>query len=569
MADMAEPKILSAQEHAATFSKKMRTVALVIVALAFVMDLLDNTIVNVAIPTIRDNLGASYSAIQWIVAGYSLSFALLLITGGRMGDVFGYKKLFMVGVAGFTLASLISGVAPNTATLLIARVLQGAFAALMVPQVMSLMQVMYKPSERGGINGLFGALGGLAASLGPVVGGLLIKWNVFGWDWRPIFLINVPIGLFALFMGFKYLPNGKSPHPLKLDLFGTLLVVVAMFLLVFPLIQGREYHWPLWTYVMMAVSLPIFGAFAWWQRRKEKADGSPLVLPALFRNRSFGVGLGVNAIFEMAMIGFFLTFTLVLQIGLGFSAVHAALTGLPTAFGIAMTMAVAGDKLVPKMGRYALSFGTAVMALGLLLTTWILHHYNYGLHSWQLIAPLFVVGVGMGCVFGSLFAAVLNGVDTRHAGSASGILNAVQQVGGAIGVALIGVIFFGQLSHGASASFSTVEPQLQKQLVAAHVPAADRGQITNGVRACFVDQSRTNDGDTTPASCQRLQASGSSETASLGRQIQQTAMHANATNFNRAFRWSMLYAGGLLLITFSLSFLLPRRFRAEAYTEAV
>jgi EmrB/QacA subfamily drug resistance transporter len=563
---MTKSKHLSAQEHAASFSSKQRTIALVIVALAFVMDLLDSTIVNVAIPSIRANLGASYSAIQWIVAGYSLAFAILLVTGGRMGDVFGYKKLFMTGVAGFTLASLLSGVAPSTGVLIAARIIQGACAALMVPQVMSLMQVMYKPSERGSVNALFGALGGLAASLGPIVGGLLIKANVAGWDWRPIFLINVPVGILGLVAGAKYLPNGKSPHPLKLDMFGTGLIMVAMFLLVYPLIQGREYGWPIWTFGMMVASLPVFGVFAWWQKRKEQADGSPLVLPSLFKNHSFGFGLGINAIFEMAMIGFFLTFTLVLQIGLGFTPIHAALTGLPTAFGIAMTMAIAGEKVVPKLGRYALNLGTVIMALGLGVTAWVLHHYNLGVHSWQLIPSLLLVGIGMGFVFGSLFAAVLNGVDTHHAGSASGILNAVQQVGGSIGVALIGVIFFGQLGTGAVSSFTSVEPQLHSQLAAAHIPAEAQDQIVSGVRACFVDRSHAADSDTTPESCKQVASSG--QDSVLAKDVTTSALTANAANFSRAFRWSMIYTAGLLALTFALTFGLPRRFRAEVYHEA-
>src|SRR5882757_7976668 len=216
---------ISAQEHSASFTSKQRTIALVVVAIAFVMDLLDGTIVNVAIPTIQTNLHASYATIQWLIAGYALSFALLLITGGRMGDVYGYKKLFMIGVGGFTVASLLSGLAVNPAMLIAARLAQGAMAALMVPQVMSLMQVMYKPEERGAVNGLFGALGGLAASLGPVVGGVLIKANIAGLDWRPIFLINVPVGIFGLIAAQKYLPSGKSAHPLKLDLVGTGIII--------------------------------------------------------------------------------------------------------------------------------------------------------------------------------------------------------------------------------------------------------------------------------------------------------------------------------------------------------
>ncbi len=557
---------ISAQEHAAGFTSKKRAIALVIVALAFVMDLLDNTIVNVAIPAIRTNLTAGYAAIQWVVAGYALTFATLLITGGRMGDVYGYKKVFLWGVSGFTAASLLSGLAANPGMLIGARLLQGAMAALMVPQVLSMMQVMYKPEERGGVNGLFGALGGLAASLGPVLGGLLIKWNIFGWDWRPIFLINVPIGLFALFMGARYLPKGKSPHPLKLDIPGTALIISAIFLLTYPLIQGRDYGWPAWSFLMMAGSIPVFIVFAWWQKRKEQIDESALVLPSLFKNRSFGVGLSVNLIFEMAMISFFLTFTLLLQIGLGFSAVHSALTGLPVAFGIALTMAIAGEKLIPKIGRYALTFGTIVMATGLLLVLGVIHRYVYGLHSWQLIAPLLLVGVGMGMVFSSLFAAVLNGVDARHAGSASGLLNAMQQVGGAIGVAVVGVIFFGQISSAAPHSFATVEPQLQHVLSTAHVPAATQTDIINGVKNCFVDQSRAKDASVTPESCKQM-TTGSVADQQLGQQLKTVALKANAANFDVAFRWAIVYAVGLLALTCSLSFALPSKFRAEAYAE--
>jgi len=561
-------KAVSAQEHAATFTHKMRSIALVIVALAFVMDLLDGTIVNVAIPTIRDNLGASFAAIQWVIAGYALTFATLLVTGGRMGDVYGYKKVFLWGVGGFTLTSLLSGLATDPGMLIVTRLLQGAMAALMVPQVLSMMQVMYKPEERSGINGLFGALGGLAASLGPVIGGLLIKWNILGWDWRPIFLINVPVGLFALFMGVRFLPEGKSSHPLKLDIPGTLLVVSAIFLLTYPLIQGREYGWPAWSFVMMIASLPIFGIFAWWQKRKERTDGSPLILPSLFKNRSFGVGLAVNMIFEMAMISFFLTLTLLVQIGLGFSAIHAALTSLPVAFGIALTMAILGEKVVPKMGRYALTLGTITMSLGLVATLWVTHHYGYALHSWQLIGPLLVTGSGMGLVFSSLFAAVLNGVDAQHAGSASGTLNAVEQIGGAIGVAVVGVIFFGQLGTGAPSSFTSVEPQLHHVLTTVQVPAEAQAAIINDTRACFVDQSRARDTSVTPQSCQHTQSTSDPNTQ-LTEQIQTVALKANATNFDNAFHWAIVYAIGLLAVTCGLSFALPRKFRTEAYAEAL
>lgn len=559
---------LSAQARAASFSNKLRTVALVIVAFAFVMDLLDTTIVNIAIPTIQSNLTASYSSIQWIVAGYSLTFALLLVTGGRMGDVFGYKKLFLIGVAGFTIASFLNGVSVNAGMLIASRLLQGCFSALMVPQVMSLMQIMYKPSERGSINGLFGALGGLSASLGPIVGGLLLKWNVAGLSWRPLFLINIPVGLFAFAMGLKYLPDGKSPHPLKLDFVGTGIIVLAMLLIVYPLIQGRALGWPLWSFVMLFCALPVLAIFVYWQRRKEKADGSPLVLPSLFRNRSFSVGLMLNLLFELAMVGFFLTNTLVLQIGLGFSPIHAALTGLPVAIAIAFTMALAGEKLIPKLGRRAFFISAVCMAVGVYLTSLTVQHYGLGVHSWQFIPGLTLFGIGMGFGFGSLFAAVLNGVDPGHAGSASGTLNAIQQVGGAIGIAVVGVIFFGQLSSAAPQSFTKIEPQLTQQLTAAHIPAAEQAQIMSGAKACYVDRARSKDPTVVPEVCKQV-TSGSLASSQIGKQVETDVLGANAQNFSHAFRAAAIYSAIVLAVVFCLGFFLPKRFKAEAYSEAV
>ncbi|HSW99880.1 MAG TPA: MFS transporter [Patescibacteria group bacterium] len=557
----------SAQANAADFTKKGRTIALVVVALAFVMDLLDSTIVNIAIPSIQANLGASYAAIQWLVAGYALTFALLLVTGGRMGDVFGYKKIFMIGIGGFTVASLLSGLAWNPGALIFSRLLQGSMAALMVPQVMSLMQVMYKPSERGAINGLFGALGGMAASLGPIIGGLLIKANFANLDWRPIFLINVPIGLFGLFAAAKYLPNGKSSHPLKLDISGTFIIIIAMLLFVFPLIEGRELGWPAWSLTMMAASLPAFGFFAWWQKHKDQAGKSPLILPALFKKRSFGIGLLINLVFEAAMLGFFLTFGLLLQIGLGFTPIHAALTGLPVAVGIAFTMATMGEKVIPKFGRYSFCIGTVVMAIGLILVDWVIHKYTLQVHSWQLIPGQLFVGIGMGFVFSTLFAAVLNGVDTRHAGSASGTLNAVQQLGGAIGIALVGIVFFGQLNHSAAASFTKIEPQLRQQLQAQHIPEGAQTVIIQGTKACFVDRSKQKDSSVIPASCKSTGETSATTNKQLQTTIGSAVQRANATNFSGAFRWSVVYEALLLVLTFSLTWLLPAHFRSQAYNE--
>jgi EmrB/QacA subfamily drug resistance transporter len=559
--DGATTNKLSAQEHAATFSHKFRKIALVIVSLGFIMDLLDSTIVNIAIPSIQTNLHATYADIQWILAGYTLTFAVLLIIGGRMGDVFGYKKLFMIGMGCFTIASLLSGAAPNINILIFARLLQGSMAALMVPQVISIMQIMYKPEERGGINGLFGMMGGAAASLGPVIGGLLIKANVFHLDWRPIFLINVPVGIFGLFMAFKYLPRGKSPHPLKLDITGTFIIMIAILLLVYPLIEGRALGWPLWSYIMMVAAIPFLLLFVYQQKKRDKLDGSPLVVPSLFKNRSFGLGMAVTMIFEMVMIGFFLTFGLFLQIGIGYSPIHAALTGIPVAIGIAMTMALLGEKLLPKLGRLAMNIGVGIMAVGLIATSYIFHHYTYLVHSWQLIPGLLCVGIGMGFVFGSLFAAVLNGVDPKHAGSASGVFNAIQQVGGAIGIAVVGVIFFGQLNQGAVRSFDQITPQFQTQLTSHQVSAEAQAKIINGSKQCFVDRSAEKDTSVIPASCQSAQTSNSNKQVS--NVIIENVARANSTNFANAIRWATVYEILILAVTFCLSLFIPRHFKPQ------
>jgi EmrB/QacA subfamily drug resistance transporter len=441
-------KVSTAAQIASTFTKKQRSIALVIVALAFVMDLLDATIVNVAIPSIQANIHATYAAIQWIVAGYSMAFAILLITGGRLGDIFGYKKIFLVGTCGFTIASLLNGITPNDSVLIASRILQGATAAMMVPQVMSLMQVMYSAEERTKVMGIFGMLGGLAGSLGPIIGGVLIKANIFGLDWRPIFLINIPVGVFAMLAAIKYLPGGKSEHAARLDMTGTGLVMAALTLLILPLIQGYSLGWPTWTFAMLVAAVPASVIFIYYELRRSKRIGSALIVPALFRQRTFVSGISLNLLLQVAMVGFFLTFTLCLQEGLGFDALKAALTALPVAFGIGFSLGLS-QQLIPKLGRKVILLGGAILAGGFIYTSWIL---NGGLaaNPWEFIPGLLLVGFGMGTIMGPVFSVALQDIDVKHAGAASGMLSAIQQVGSAVGVAIIGVIFFGHITRSTS-----------------------------------------------------------------------------------------------------------------------
>ena len=428
--------------------------AVAVVMLAAAMDLLDGSVVNVALPSIQHGFHLGDAALQWLVAGYSLAFGVLLITGGRLGDVVGYKRTFMAGTAAFTAMSLVCALAPDPEILLAARVLQGAMAALMVPQATSLLQIMYKPHERARVMGLFGALAGLAASLGPLLGGLLLRADVLGTGWRAIFLLNVPIGVAALVAARVLLPSGRSPRPMRLDLRGTALSILGLTLLILPLVQGPALHWPLWTVLSPAAALPVLGLLVLDQRRRGRLGGTTLVEPALFRKRSFVGGIVLSLLVEAVMGGMMLLLTLTLQEGLGLSALTAGLSTLPMIVGMVIGFAVLAEPLIPRLGRYTVTLGSAVLAAGLVGAAWILHTYGLGTHVWQLAPALLVTGAGLGMLMGPLFAITLQDVDTDRAGAASGVLESVEQLGGVLGVVTIGTVFLHRAdTHGLVSGF--------------------------------------------------------------------------------------------------------------------
>jgi MFS family permease len=320
----------------------------------------------------------------------------------------------------------------------------------MVPQVLSVVQVLYKAEERTQVNRMLGGLSMPATTVAPIVTGLLIKANIAGLSWRPIFLINIPVCLAALPLAARYLPNGKSGRPVRVDVTGTILAILAVGLLVFPLIQGRELGWPAWAYAMVAASAPVFGVFAWWQRRTAASGGSPLVIPALFGHRSFSVGLTVSLLLFATVTSFALTFNLLLQLGRGFTAIHTVLTALFLTAGVVLAAGALSKKAIPAMGRWSLTVGTTVMAAGTAAVAIIADHTGPHLSTWQLAPALFVVGLGMGLVFVPLTPFILASVDPHDADSASGTANAVQQIGGALGIAVAGEVFFRQLAASAS-----------------------------------------------------------------------------------------------------------------------
>ncbi|MGP3923911.1 MFS transporter [Streptomyces sp. 8N616] len=427
---------------------RRRWIALAVLLTASFMDLVDATIVNIAIPGIQRGIGASFSAVQWITAGYALAFAVGLITGGRLGDIFGRKRVFLLGIGGFTLASLLCGIAADPGMLVASRVLQGAMAALMVPQVLSIIHVTFPAHERGKVFGMFGAVVGLGAVSGPLLGALLTQWNLLGLEWRPIFLINLPVGIAGLILGRRFITESTAPDALRLDLGGVVLATAGLLMLLYPITMGHENDWPVWGFVSMAASVPMLAVFVAYERHKKRKDGAPLVELSLFKVKSFAAGIGVQVAFSTTLGIFFLVWTLYMQIGLGWSPLHAGLTGLPFTVACSAAAGVSVQLFTPRFGsRRVLQTGAVLLALGALLYLWEADRYGTAIASWQMALPLIAMGGGMGLVFAPLTDAVLSGVPQQHAGSASGLINTTNQLGMALGLGLTSVVFFGAMDE--------------------------------------------------------------------------------------------------------------------------
>jgi EmrB/QacA subfamily drug resistance transporter len=450
-----------------------RWAILAVVLCAEVMDLLDGTIVNVAAPSIRADLGGSTSALQWLGAAYILAFAVLLITGGRLGDLFGRRRMFLVGAAGFTAASAGCAAAPTIEVLIATRVLQGAFGALMIPQGFGVIKEVFAEHETGKAFAAFGPVMGLSAVAAPIVGGGLIEIDAFGADWRTIFLVNLPVGLAALAGGWKLMPADRPARDTRLDTGGVALLSVASLALIYGLVQGRELGWPLWIFGLMAAGLIAFAAFAAYERRRGDA---PLIEPGLLRNRAYTSGMLVAVAFFAAMIGLMLVMSLFCQLGLGFSPLKTGLAMAPLPLGIAFT-APASFALVPRFGRKVIQAGMVGNALGLALLAGAVAHFGEATTAWALVPG--------GLVLAPLFDLILTGVGRREVGSASGVLNAVQQFASAVGIAVIATVFFAFLDHGhtpagamGATALITIIPLVAGFVLAFRLPERPRPEVS-------------------------------------------------------------------------------------------
>ncbi|WP_330256972.1 MFS transporter [Nocardia sp. NBC_00565] len=540
---------------------RRRWIALVIVLVAGFMDLLDTTIVNVAIPSIQRDLQAQYAQLEWIVAGYVLAFAVVLITSGRLGDIYGRRRLFLTGVAGFTIASALCGIACSPGMLIVSRFLQGGTAGLMVPQILAIIHVTFPLNERGRVFGIFGAIVGSAAVVGPTVGGVLVDWNVFGLDWRPIFLVNVPVGIGAIAAGLFVMRESKSATTPKLDLVGAGLVTAAIAMLVYPLTEGRRFGWPAWTFAMMAGAVAVLAVLVVYEHRRARTIGSPLVVLGLFRARSFTIGSVLWLIFWIALGGFFLIWTLYMQLGLGWSPLRAGLTSGAFAVGAAAAAGISVEVLVPRYGRRVLMAGALLNATGFASCVWAAGRYGPAITSWQLIAPLAISGLGFGLIVSPTVDFVLAAVPKDDAGSASGLLNTAQQLGVALGVALVGVIFFTQLDSGSDRGVDTVVPRVRTELAAAGLDEQAQARTISGFRVCMQDRSASTNPTETPISCRGIQG----QATQPGRPDRVTEIlsdageKANAENFSRTFGRTLWWAVGILAAVFVGLFAVPRQ----------
>ncbi|NNN31378.1 MFS transporter [Streptomyces sp. S3(2020)] len=425
----------------------LRWWALAVCVLAVLVDMIDNQIVAVALPAIHRHLGAGEAAMQWISAGYALGFALTLIAGGRLGDQYGVKKMFLAGMGVFTLASLSAGLAPEPGLLIASRVVQGVGSGLMVPQVLSFIHTEFDEAEQPRAMGLYAAAFPLGGLLGPLLGGVLTEADLFGSGWRAIFLVNIPIGLAGLIGALATMPARPGFLRRRLDFGGLALLTVTGFAVFYPLVQGREQGWPLWSILMMAAALPLAGLFALHQRRQEARGGEPVVPPSMVRMRSLASSLLVMLTTQMA-IGVFFMLTLYLQLGLDFSPVQAALSFAPGVLGIVIGNALSMN-LAAKIGRPFLMAMVAVLAASLGSIALVIHAAGKDLNVWQILGPIILFSFGIGGVLNALFGTAFAQIHPQQAGAASGLVNTTAQVGQAAGIALFGTVFFSLLpDHG-------------------------------------------------------------------------------------------------------------------------
>jgi EmrB/QacA subfamily drug resistance transporter len=436
--------------------------ALAVLMMGTFMFVLDFFIVNVALPAIQQGLGAGESAIEWVVAGYAISTAVLLVTGGRLGDQFGRRRVFAIGMALFVATSAACALAPDPAVLVGARVAQGVGAALMAPNILSILGVVYTGPARVRAISVYGMVMGLAATSGQLIGGILIRTDLAGLGWRTIFWINVPLGAAALLASPRLIPESRDGQGSRLDLVGVTLITACLVAVVLPLVDGRQAGWPAWSWIALGAALPLAAAFVLHQRRKADRGEAPLLNPRVFSAWPLRAGLLTQAVFWCQQAASYLVLGLYLQQGRGLSALSAGAVFTFLAAGYLIT-SFRAPALTLRFGRRVIAAGAVIAAVGDLALYLATAHG--GTVAW-LFPGLLLLGAGQGLCITPLTTTVLSHADPATAGSVSGALSTAQQVGNSIGVAVTGVLFFGTLAHGYGLAFERSVLQMAALLLA-------------------------------------------------------------------------------------------------------
>ncbi len=406
------------------------------------MNVFDFFAVNVATPVLHRQLGSGPPALELIVGGYGLTFSLGLVTGGRLGDRYGRRRVFFAGMAAFTLASAVSGLAPTSGILVVARLFQGAAAALMVPQVLSIIRVSFPARERRIALGVYGMTIAVGQVSGQALGGILLSANIGGLSWRPIFLVNVPVAALTFLFGYRRVPESVSPARPSLDLAGVGLLTLAAGLLTIPIVEGGALGWPLWCWLFLAAVPAAGGAFVWWERRV-RAIRRPLVDLGLFKSRGFRRGLFVNVTLYATISSFFFVLGLYLQTGRGDSPMVAGLTFVPLAAGN-FVASLSSSALVARYGRSTLTAGATLQVAGLLV---LLAAAGPRQPTILVLSGVTLFGLGQGLLIPPIIGVVLSRVPIADSGAATGVLVTVQQMSGTVGLALVSLGFFAGTSY--------------------------------------------------------------------------------------------------------------------------
>lgn len=412
---------------------------LYVLLLAGFVTIFDLFVVNIAVPSIQTEFDASFSQIGLIVAGYEAAFGILLITGGRLGDIFGRRRLFIWGMAGFTIASVFCALAPNANLLIGARVLQGFAAALLFPQVYASIRVNFNGNDSQRAFGLLGMTLGLAAIAAQVLGGWIVYGNFFDLGWRSLFLINIPIGVIAI-VSARFIPESKAETRPDLDLLGVILISTGLLLLLIPLIEGAGKGWPHWTLVSLGAAIVILLLFYYHQERRRQTDNIPLVDMQLLTQKRFALGSLLVLLIYSTSSSFFLSFALLVQTGFDINPFTAGSIFAPCSVGFVLASLIM-PKLIAKISERVIIVGAFIYAISTGLLVLQVYIAGVSLVPIHLIPILFIVGFGQGAIMTPLLNLVLGFVKQHQAGMASGMISTIQQFGAAIGVAVIGILF--------------------------------------------------------------------------------------------------------------------------------